>query len=81
MDQLKWRKAATGMTIDIIDFIVIIIRSSLITFILLIIVTLSWVLVARKQVRTELDEVSPHRAPSIALVGEGDAASPGPVRF
>lgn len=40
--------------------------------------TLSWAVVAREQVRTELDEVSPHRAPSIALVGEGDAVFPGP---
>ena len=43
--------------------------------------TLSSALVARKQVRTEPDEVSLTVLPLIALVGEGDAASPGPVQF
>lgn len=59
MDQLKWSKAARGIIISpIIIIFFIIINSSCIFILIIIIMARSWALVARKQVRTELDEVS-----------------------
>lgn len=59
MDQLKWSKAARGIIISpIIIIFFIIINSSCIFILIIIVMARSWALVARKQVRTELDEVS-----------------------